>query len=253
MTGVRAAQAKRSGNALSFMGSVSLTGMRDTVLVCRVWLAAAGMLLLAGCSSAPAELTVEPDGWVYEKRAITISIKAPADLNSVSGRPHALAIGVFQLSDPNTFNGLSVTTEGAVELLQKGQIDETVANYSLINVRPGEQKKVTLNRSQAAQYVGFIVGYYQLSPSNDVKVFPIPLRAQQRGLVEKGLAQLALISDEAKAFPDKLSVYIDLGRTGTKQMTDDRQKAQEGEKQGGSDLDWIKAVQEIEKVEPSKQ
>ena len=194
------------------------------VKLVRKWLCLLPLVAFVGCSSAPTELTVDPDDWVYEKRAITISIKAPADLNSDSGRPHSLAIGVFQLSDPSTFSGLSVTTEGAVELLQKGQIDETVASFSLINIRPGEQKKVTINRTQAAQYLGLIVGYYNLNTSNDVKVFPIPLRAQQRGLVEKGLAALTLISDEAKAFPDKLSVFIELGRSSTRQMTDDKTK-----------------------------
>lgn len=206
------------------------------------WLLVGLSILVSACSSTPTELTIDPDDWVYEKRAITISIKSSADLNSLSGRPHSLAIGVFQLSDPNTFSGLSVTTEGAVELLQKGQIDETVASFTIINVRPGEKKKVTLNRTQAAQYVGLIVGYYNLNPSKDVKVFPIPLRAQERGLVEKGLASLSLISDEAKAYPDKLNVYVDLGRSGTKQITDDRQTAVEGDKEEESGIDWIDAA-----------
>ena len=192
------------------------------MILVKKWFYLILIVALSGCTSAPTELTVDPDDWSYEKRAITVSIKAPADLNSVSGRPHSLAIGVFQLSDPNTFSGLSVTTEGAVELLQKGQIDDTVASFSLINVRPGEQKKVTLNRAQTAQYLGMIVGYYNLNPTKDIKVFPIPLRAQRRGLVEKGLAALTLISDEAKAFPDKLNVYIDLGRSSTKQITDNK-------------------------------
>jgi len=204
---------------------------------------------LVGCSSTPTELTVDPDGWEYEKRAITVSVKAPADLNSVSGRPHSLAIGVFQLSDPNTFSGLSVTTAGAVELLQKGQIDETVASFSLVKVRPGEQKKVTLNRSQTAQYVGVIVGYFNLNPSKDVKVFPIPLRAQERGLVEKGLAALTLISDEAKAFPDKLNVFIDLGRASTKQITNDKTTAAKGENKSKSDIDWIDAVKNADQLQ----
>ncbi len=207
------------------------------------------LVFLAACSSTPTELTVDPDGWVYEKRAITVSVKAPSDLNSVSGRPHSIAIGIFQLSDPNTFSGLSVTTEGAVELLQKGQIDETVASFSLVKVRPGEQKKVTLNRSQTAQYLGVIVGYFNLNPSKDVKVFPIPLRAQERGLVEKGLAALTLISDEAKAFPDKLNVYIDLGRASTKQLTDDKTKATKGEKKSKSDIDWIDAAKNADTVQ----
>jgi len=204
---------------------------------------------LTACSSTPTELTVDPDDWEYEKRAITVSVKAPSDLNSVSGRPHSLAIGVFQLSDPNTFSGLSVTTAGAVELLQKGQIDETVASFSLIKVRPGEQKKVTLNRSQTAQYLGVIVGYFNLNPSKDVKVFPVPLRAQERGLVEKGLAALTLISDQAKAFPDKLNIYIDLGRASTKQLTDDRAKAVKGDKKEKSEINWIDAAKNADTIQ----
>ena len=206
------------------------------------------LTFLAACSSTPTELTVDPEGWIYEKRAITITVNAPADLNSVSGRPHSLAVGIFQLSDPNTFSGLSVTTAGAVELLQKGQIDETVASHSLVKVRPGEQKKVTLNRSQTAQYVGVIVGYFNLNPSKDVKIFPIPLRAQKRGLVEKGLAALTLISDEAKAFPDKLNIFIDLGRASTKQITNDRVEATKGEDKSKSDIDWIDAVKNADKL-----
>lgn len=222
--------------------------MLDVIKWCSLLL----LITIAGCSSTPTELTVDPDAWVYEKRAITVSITSPADLNSVSGRPHSLAIGVFQLNDPNTFSGLSVTTQGAVELLQKGQIDETVASFTLINVRPGEQKKVTLNRSQTAQYVGMIVGYYSLNPSKDVKVFPIPLRAQQRGLVEKGLVALTLMSDEAKAYPDKLNVFIDLGRASTKQITDDRAKATKGEVKSKSDIDWIDAAKNADQANPDQ-
>jgi type VI secretion system VasD/TssJ family lipoprotein len=174
--------------------------------------------MVTACSSTPTELTVAPEDWVYEERAITITVRAPSDLNSVSGRPHSLALGVFQLNDPNTFTGLSVTREGAVQLMQKGRIDDTVSNFTIVNVRPGERRKVYLNRAQSAQYVGIIAGFFELNPKNDVKLFPIPLKAQKRGLVEKGLAAVSLISDEAKASPDELLIYAELGRTGSKQI-----------------------------------
>ena len=175
-------------------------------------------LLLASCATEPVELTVEPDAWEYEKRGIEISIKAPSDLNSLSGRPHSLALGVFQLNDPNTFSGLAETRVGAVELLQKGRIDDTVAHFTLINIRPGERKKVTLNRAQTAQYVGVIAGYYELNPTKDVKVFPVPLKALSRGLVEGALVKLSLMADEASAVPDKLRFIVELGRSSSKQI-----------------------------------
>ena len=215
----------------------------------RKWLYLLPLVTFFGCSSAPTELIVDPDDWTYEKRAITISIKSSADLNSVSGRPHSLAVGVFQLSDPNTFSGLSVTKEGAVELLQKGQIDETVASFSLINVRPGEQKKVTINRTQSAQYLGLIVGYYNINPTNDVKVFPFPLRAQKRGIIEKGLAAMALISDEAKAYPDRLNVFIELGRSSTKQIVDDKTKVMEANDKTKPDIDWLDAAKKAVEIQ----
>ncbi len=174
--------------------------------------------MVTACSSTPTELTVAPEDWVYEERAITITVRAPSDLNSVSGRPHSLALGVFQLNDPNTFTGLSVTREGAVQLMQKGRIDDTVSNFTIVSVRPGERRKVYLNRAQSAQYVGIIAGFFELNPKNDVKLFPIPVKAQKRGLVEKGLAAVSLISDEAKASPDELLIYAELGRTGSKQI-----------------------------------
>ncbi len=173
---------------------------------------------IASCVSTPPEMVVDPEDWIYEERAIHIEIKAPADLNSLNGRPHSLAMGVFQLNDPNTFNGLATTREGAVELLQKGRIDDSVANFKLINIRPGEQKKVSINRAQTAQYVGVIAGYYNLNPKKDVRMFPIPLRALKRGLIEEGLVALSMMEDEVKAVPDKLNIYTELGRTSSKQI-----------------------------------
>lgn len=201
--------------------------------------------LLAACSSTPTELTVEPDDWVYEDRAITITVKAPSDLNSVSGRPHSLALGVFQLNDPNTFTGLSVTREGAVQLMQKGRIDDTVSNFTIVNVRPGERRKVHLNRAKSAQYVGIIAGFYELNPKNDVQLFSIPIRAQKRGLVERGLAAVSLISDQAKASPDNLFVYVELGRTGSKQIVSYTAEDAVGDKADttAGQPDWMNKVQ----------
>lgn len=200
--------------------------------------------MVTACSSTPTELTVAPDDWVYEDRAISITVKAPSDLNSVSGRPHSLALGVFQLNDPNTFTGLSATREGAVQLMQKGRIDDTVSNFTIVNIRPGERKKVYLNRAQSAQYVGIIAGFFELNPNNDVKLFPIPMKAQKRGLVEKGLAAVSLISDEASASPDTLFVYAELGRTGSKQIisyTADDAIATNDDA-GSGNLDWMDKV-----------
>jgi type VI secretion system VasD/TssJ family lipoprotein len=218
--------------------------LKQTVFRCG-WLLTLGVVLCS-CASAPTELTIEDDDWVYEDRAISITVKAPSDLNSVSGRPHSLALGVFQLNDPNTFSGLSTTMDGAVQLLQKGRIDDTVANFTIVNIRPGEQRRVQLNRAKTAQYVGVIAGYFELNPKNDVELFSVPLKAIKRGLVEKGLVALALMTDEARAVPDKLHIYVELGRTSSKQIISisDKELQQKRAAAGGAsaELDWVDKV-----------
>jgi len=137
---------------------------------------------------------VAPEDWAYEDRAIHIRSTASADLNVISGRPHSLAIGVFQLNDPNTFQGLSETRDGAVELLKKGRIDNTVAQFSRIIMKPGSEKVVSFNRAQGARYVGIISGYYGLSTELDIKIFPIPVKPTKRGFVNIVLSALSLIA-----------------------------------------------------------
>ncbi len=173
--------------------------------------------LLAGCASNP-DLKINPEDWVYEDRAISIKIDAPSDVNVVNGRPHALSIGVFQLSDPNTFIGLTGTRDGAIELLNKGKIDDTVADFRRITVQPGELRVEVFNRAQKAEHVGLIVGYYELNVNHDKYLFKIPVKATKRGIVEKLLVSMKLIANEAKALPDKLNIEVFLGRDGTKQM-----------------------------------
>ena len=213
------------------------------------FLSLVGLLIsLTNCSSNP-ELVVAEEEWVYEIRAINLVIKAAADVNSVSGRPHSIALGLFQMNDPNTFSGLSMTQEGAVELLQKGQIDESIVNFQLITMRPGEQKKISISRAQTAKYIGIVAGYYKLNPQTDVKIFPVPVHAVKRGLVEGALAFVSLISNESKAIPGKLNVFIDLGRTGSKQIvmigTDFlKQQRVSTEKQSTQQESWFGTLKE---------
>jgi len=185
----------------------------------KVVLMAAATTLMCGCSSNP-KLTVDPQSWTYESKSISISVRATADLNAVSERPHALSLSVFQLSDTNTFTGLATTRDGAIELLNKGKIDSTVAQYTRIIIQPGEKKLITLDRAQTAKYIGIISGYHQLDPSLDVKVFEIPVVPSKRGLVDKMLVASSLIADEAKALPGKIYLNIELDGQATRRMVD---------------------------------
>jgi type VI secretion system VasD/TssJ family lipoprotein len=175
--------------------------------------------VLSACSSNPT-LTVDPEGWTYEAKAISLEIRATADLNSVAERPHALALAIYQLSDTNTFTGLTTTKEGTVELLNKGKIDLTVVQYTRIIVQPGEKKTLSLDRAQTAKFIGVVAGYQELNPALDVRVFPIPMVPNKRGIVDKLLVSTSLIADEAKATPGKLFLSVELEGQGTRRMKD---------------------------------
>ena len=68
---------------------------------------------VSGCATKTS-LEVAPDDWVFEDRAIHIHAQSPSDLNAISGRPHSVALGVFQLNDPNTFLGLAKRRRASV-------------------------------------------------------------------------------------------------------------------------------------------
>jgi len=179
---------------------------------------ALNLIILSGCASKTS-LTVAPEDWVFEDRAIHIHLESPSDLNAISGRPHSVALGVFQLIDPNTFLGLAETKEGALQLLNSGRIDDTVAQFTRIIIQPGEEKVATLPRAQSAKYIAIISGYYGLNIELDVKVFDVPVKAAKRGFVDLALSNMGLIADEAKAIPDNIFIDVAMGRKGTKRFS----------------------------------
>jgi type VI secretion system VasD/TssJ family lipoprotein len=174
-------------------------------------------IFLTACASKTT-LEVAPEDWTYQERAIHIHAAAPADLNVISGRPHSLALGIFQLNDPNTFRGLSETKEGAVQLMNKGRIDDTVAQFSRTIMHPGGEKVAVFSRAQSAQYIGIISGYFGLNTELDVKIYPIPVKPAKRGFVDIMLSSLGLIADEAKAIPDDIYIDVSLGRKSTREF-----------------------------------
>ena len=176
------------------------------------------LALLTGCASKTS-LEVAPEDWVFEDRAIHIHLESPSDLNAISGRPHSVALGVFQLNDPNTFLGLAETKEGALQLLNSGRIDDTVAQFTRIILQPGEEKVATLSRAQSAKYIAIISGYYGLNIELDVKVFDVPVKPAKRGFVDLALSNMGLIADEAKAIPDNIFIDISMGRKSTKRFS----------------------------------
>lgn len=177
---------------------------------CRAWIACT--LLLAGCSSAPPQLTVAPNDWTYGARLLQVHVSTANTLNIDSGQPHAISLGVFQLSDPATFSSLSASPAGAAKLLDQGQAaDASVVDFDRIVLQPGEKRTVYLNRAANAQYIGLIAGYYKIDPIQDVALFNIPIVAKPVGWVTKGMVAVGLQGASTDGMPGQLALSIGFG------------------------------------------
>lgn len=200
--------------AMSNMMRIPLAKNWRVVTVCAV---VSVFALITGCAGTPV-LEVAAEDWKYQDRAITVQVESASDLNVLSGRPHSLVIGLFQMSDPGTFQGLTATQEGAIQLLNEGRIDATIASFDRIIVQPGQTKTEVLPRAQNAQFVGVVVGYFGLSTELDIRIVEIPVKPARRGAVDLLLANMGLVANEAKAIPDVLYLSLSLGRNNTNKV-----------------------------------
>jgi type VI secretion system VasD/TssJ family lipoprotein len=169
-------------------------------------------LLLASCTSAPPQLTVQPDGWTYGPRLVTLQLEAAEALNLDSGQPHALSIGIFQLSDPAAFGTATASPAGASKFLDQGaDADASVVDFERIELQPGEKRTVYLNRAQNAQYIGIVAGYYQITVLQDVALFNIPVVPKPVGWVTKGMETVGLQAADTDGMPGPLVLSVGFG------------------------------------------
>lgn len=170
-------------------------------------------LCISGCASTP-DVTVPPNGWTYGARALQLVVATAPTLNMDSGQPHALALGVFQLSDPAAFATLTASSAGAAQALAQGAAaDQSVVGFDRVILQPGESKTVFLSRAKDTQYIAFIAGYYQITPASDVALFNVPIQPVPTSWLTKGLVYVGLQSANSDGEPIPLTVSIGLGPT----------------------------------------
>jgi type VI secretion system VasD/TssJ family lipoprotein len=197
-------------------------------------------LLLGSCASAPPQLTVSPVDWTYGPRLVTLQLEAAEALNLDSGQPHALSIGVFQLSDPAAFSAAAATPAGAAKFLDQGaDADPSVVDFDRLVLQPGEKRTVYLNRAQNTQYIGIVAGYYQLNSLQDVALFNIPVIPKPVGWVTKGMVAVGLQGPDTDGMPGPLALSVGFGpdqvaRFASDTQGSDRIFAAKGGKGGGA-------------------
>jgi len=171
------------------------------------------LLIVEGGINTEIISQVPPEGWSFERKAITFLIRAGEDLNIFQGRSHTLLLGIYQVSDPNGFNAMTSTKEGLQQLLEK-EIPPAGSGITALEkriVRPGAEEIIVLDRAQSSQYVGMVAGYFDLEPERVSRLIKIP--AVQEISEKTGLARFNPFAGNPKpppARPGKLKVLIDL-------------------------------------------
>ncbi len=153
-------------------------------------------------------LAVPPDGWIYEKKAITLRVQSSNDLNIFQNRVHTLLLAIFQISDPNIFNEKSKTREGIADLLTMDSINAGlgIVNLKKVVIRPGNVDVFVVDRAKSAQYVGIVTGYARLEPENVIRIVEIPA-------VQDDKTGFNRINPMAKSFPPRpgrLKIWLEL-------------------------------------------
>ncbi len=216
-----------------------LVGRRTMCFLRAMILLAATAIAAAGCASSPeepepvvmeaappypeesqavygqgrgeaVEIVVPPDAWTFEKQAIHIRVLPSPSLNMYRNRAHTLMLGVFQLSDPNTFETMRSTTKGLHDLLGRETFDAGTGVLSAERrvIRPDQQKLIVLNRAEGAQYIGLAAGYFNLDPGKVSYVLKIP--GVQDG--KSGLGAVNPFADPPPPRPGRLKIWLFLDR-----------------------------------------
>jgi type VI secretion system VasD/TssJ family lipoprotein len=133
--------------------------------------------MIYSCASQP----LVPPQWQYEKEAITLHLKADADLNLEEGSPHTLLLCVYQLKDPNVFNQLAGDDDGIYKLLECELFDVAVATSKKLIARPGQDMNFVFDRAEGAKYVAVVAGYYVLQKDRMIRLFEIPVVTEKKG------------------------------------------------------------------------
>ncbi len=148
----------------------------------------AAAFLLSACSSV--RIVTAPDDqmrrkvhWSFEKRAVTLRIRADAALNRSDGRAHTLVVGLLELRDPNGLLPLAENPDRAMETLAAGKGGPGILEVWRYVVSPGTTGEVTVDRLRHARYVGIIAGYSDYRSKTDILLRPLPVRVKRSGLI----------------------------------------------------------------------
>jgi type VI secretion system VasD/TssJ family lipoprotein len=121
--------------------------------------------------------------WRYEKDGIRLRLVGDPKLNFFQGSATTLMICVYTLKDPNAFNQMGEEKEGMTKLLECGRFDPSVTGTKRIVIQPGQEVNEAMDRAEGAKYVALVAGYYSLQKEKAVRLIPVPVLLEVKGLI----------------------------------------------------------------------
>jgi len=148
------------------------------------------LLMLVGCSSVNSmlggnsqkEAKAEID-WAYAKEGIWLQLASDAQLNIYDNESHTLVLGIYQLSETQSFYKLLADKPQISKDLLTGQTGKQVVQFDRYVLAPGKATVLKLDRAQGAKFVGMIAGYYDFDAINAARLFRVPVNMQSSGMV----------------------------------------------------------------------
>ena len=146
--------------------------------------------MLVGCSSVNSmlggnsqkEAKAEID-WAYAKEGIWLQLASDAQLNIYDNESHTLVLGIYQLSETQSFYKLLADKPQISKDLLTGQTGKQVVQFDRYVLAPGKATVLKLDRAQGAKFVGMIAGYYDFDAINAARLFRVPVNMQSSGMV----------------------------------------------------------------------
>jgi len=164
-------------------------------------------LLLAACQGQESSQRLSARDSVdapAANAAVTLSIEAAPDLNSVNGLANSCAVLILQakslaelqeiMADPGRVKPLFISAAGDKNLLQ-------VDRYVMM---PGQRSVLHLDRAAGARHIAVLAGYYPQPDAEQMSIVSIPVSLTSTGWWFK--------SWEAQLAPLSVNVMLDKSR-----------------------------------------
>jgi type VI secretion system VasD/TssJ family lipoprotein len=154
------------------------------------------VLFFSSCSQKT-PVYPEPD-YSYQKNGIKIRYTSSEKLNFFNSKPHTLILAVYQLSNKSVFKEITKTNHGIQKILNIENFSESnslkiegAEKFDYFVISPGEEKIISMDRSENTRWIAVAAGFYNLDPDKVLKIYEIPVSKNEHGLFFKKFSSKA--------------------------------------------------------------